>query len=125
MIESATSPTVFQDRLPLVILFFIFLITSTFILSFLYFQREDKLKVKNQAPFNSSTSSITSSPTPSPTSTPAPSPTPLQGPGTYACDPLGICGDYSEEMRKDNCTVTYADRNCLHACADPVNRCKR
>lgn len=57
-----------------------------------------------------------------PTATPTPTPTPLQGPGRYACDPYGICKDYSDEMRK-NCTTTFADRDCLGQCGNAAKRC--
>lgn len=73
----------------------------------------------NQFP-NSGQSAQANGPPP----TPLPTPTPLRGPGQYACDPTGICNDYSDEMRK-NCTFTFADRNCLEQCANPAKRCKQ
>lgn len=51
------------------------------------------------------------------------SPTPLQGPGVYACDPVGICNKYSNDVRIKDCKVTFADKNCLGKCKDIKNRC--
>lgn len=65
----------------------------------------------------------TGTPTSIPTPTPTPTP-PLQGPGRYACDPYGTCKDYSDEMRT-NCTVTFADRNCLGQCGNTAKRCSQ
>lgn len=59
-----------------------------------------------------------------PTATPTPTPR-LTGPGTYACSPEGVCNLYSDQMRKDYCTQTYADALCLDQCADPAKRCSR
>jgi len=59
--------------------------------------------------------------TPLPTPTPTPRPT---GPGQYACSPIGTCKDYSDEVRKEKCTVTYADSLCLDQCADTTKQCK-
>lgn len=56
--------------------------------------------------------------------TPIPTAAPLQGPGRYACDPLGLCNDYSDEMRKF-CTTTFADRHCLNQCGDQTKWCKQ
>ena len=58
-----------------------------------------------------------------PTPTPTPTPRPI-GPGTYACDPVGQCKIYSDDVRKEKCTVTYADLHCLDRCTDAVKRCK-
>jgi len=64
-------------------------------------------------------------PTPSPTLGPTPTPTPrLTGPGQYACSPIGTCKDYSDEVRKASCTVTYADKFCLDQCKDAAKQCK-
>jgi hypothetical protein len=66
-------------------------------------------------------------PTPKPTPTPmppTPTPTPLQGPGIYACDPDGICGNYSDDMRKP-CPKTFADSHCLGMCTTPSVRCPK
>ncbi len=57
----------------------------------------------------------------SPTPTPTPRPT---GPGRYACDPNGICGDYGDEQRK-SCPVTFADRYCLDSCGDKTKWCSQ
>lgn len=56
-----------------------------------------------------------------PTPTPTPRPT---GPGSYACDPVGQCKLYSDAVRKEKCTVTYADLLCLDRCGDTAKRCK-
>lgn len=64
----------------------------------------------------------TATPVPPTPKTPTPTPTPLQGPGQYACDPQGICNNYSDIMRK-NCPVTFADRNCLEQCGNAAKRC--
>ena len=56
---------------------------------------------------------------PTPTTTPRPT-----GPGTYACDPVGQCKIYSDDVRKEKCTVTYADLHCLDRCGDATKRCK-
>ncbi len=63
-------------------------------------------------------------PTPKPTPTPMPTPTPLQGPGRYACDADGICGDFSDERRK-SCPKTFADPHCLGMCAAQSVRCSQ
>lgn len=68
--------------------------------------------------FDSPKSSSPQRPTPSPTPTPRPT-----GPGAYACDPYGQCNLYSDEMRKQYCTVTFADSLCLDQCADTTKRC--
>ena len=86
MVETAQTQTDRQtnNRIPIIIGFVVFLIISTFILSFLYFSKKDKPKSPNQALLQSSTSltpapslTLTSSPTPGPTSTPVPSPRPI------------------------------------------------
>lgn len=66
----------------------------------------------------------TQTPTPKPTPTPAPTPTPMLGPGTQACDPNGICGVYSDDMRAP-CPRTFADRHCLGMCGTPAVRCPK
>ena len=48
---------------------------------------------------------------------------PLQGPGVYACDPNGVCKNYSDVMRK-NCTTTFADHTFLNQCGNIAKRCK-
>jgi len=53
--------------------------------------------------------------------TPTPRPT---GPGPYACSIIGMCKLYDDTVRKENCTVTYADPLCLDQCADPTKQCK-
>ncbi|MCJ7826358.1 hypothetical protein MUP56_01935 [Patescibacteria group bacterium] len=63
--------------------------------------------------------------TPPPTGGPTPTPTPRPiGPGQYACSPIGTCKDYADDVRKEKCTVTYADSLCLDQCADPTKQCK-
>lgn len=60
------------------------------------------------------------------TSTPSPTPTPRPtGPGKFACDPLGNCNVYSDEMRRQYCATTYADSRCLDQCGDKENQCKK
>lgn len=59
---------------------------------------------------------------PVPTPTPTPRPT---GPGPYACAFEGACNIYSDEVRVQKCTVTYADSYCLDKCGDPAKRCKQ
>ncbi|MBI3343170.1 hypothetical protein HY032_03360 [Candidatus Gottesmanbacteria bacterium] len=56
---------------------------------------------------------------------PTPTPTPLQGPGTYACSKEGVCNAYSDQARKDFCTVTYADPTCQGQCGDTAKRCTK
>lgn len=56
--------------------------------------------------------------------TPIPTPTPLQGPGRYACDADGICGDFSDE-RRQSCPKTFADFHCLGMCGTPSVRCSK
>ncbi|HCX25388.1 TPA: hypothetical protein DHT69_00875 [Candidatus Collierbacteria bacterium] len=59
--------------------------------------------------------------------TPPITPTPtarLTGPGQYACSALGGCKDWDPQILKENCTVTFADRNCLDQCSDTTKRCK-
>ncbi|MCX6792120.1 MAG: hypothetical protein NT149_03735 [Candidatus Gottesmanbacteria bacterium] len=87
-----------------------------------------------QPPTSTPTPKPTSTPLPTPTlppastpplaSTPLSAPTSLQGPGTYACDPDGICNDYSDQMRK-NCPKTFADTTCLGMCGTPSVRCPK
>lgn len=57
-----------------------------------------------------------------PTPTPTPRPT---GPGEYACDPYGVCNKYSDEARKEFCTVTFADSQCFDQCGDKTKQCKK
>ncbi len=57
--------------------------------------------------------------------TPTPTPTPKTGPGPHGCDPYGVCNLYSAQMLKENCTVTFADSDCLGACTDRTKRCKK
>ncbi len=64
----------------------------------------------------------TSAPTPTATPTPTPRPT---GPGHFACSAEGDCNLYSDEARKQYCSVTYADNRCLDACGDPATRCRK
>lgn len=69
----------------------------------------------------------TATPLPTPTPTPmppTPTPTPLQGPGIYACDPNGICNNYSADMRAP-CPKTFADYHCLGMCGTPTVRCPK
>lgn len=61
-------------------------------------------------------------PTTIPTATPTPRPT---GPGNYACSPDGACNSYSNEMRKQYCTITYADNLCLDQCKDKSKTCTK
>lgn len=56
---------------------------------------------------------------------PTPTPTPKTGPGPHGCDPYGVCNLYNPAFLKENCTVTYADPDCLGACSDPAKRCKK
>ncbi len=53
-----------------------------------------------------------------------PSPTPLLGPGSYACDPFGVCNLYDESARA-GCPKTFADRSCLNECEKKDVRCKK
>lgn len=71
---------------------------------------------KTQSPKSSSPQR----PTPTPTPTPRPS-----GPGAYACDPYGQCNLYSDAMRKQYCSVTYADSLCLDQCGEKTKQCKK
>ncbi len=59
-----------------------------------------------------------------PTATPTPTPRP-DGPGDYACAPEGVCNLYSDEVRNQYCTTTYADPGCLDACGDAAKRCTK
>ena len=52
----------------------------------------------------------------------SPTPTPLQGPGEYACDPLGICNLYADPIGK-RCPKTFADSMCLGRCSDKSIQC--
>lgn len=65
-----------------------------------------------------------SSPPQRPTPTPTPTPRPT-GPGDYACDPYGQCNLYSNEMRKQYCTVTFADSLCLDSCGEKTKQCTK
>lgn len=56
-----------------------------------------------------------------PATTPTPRPT---GPGPFACSSLGSCKIWNTQIQKDNCTVTFADNNCLDQCGDITKRCK-
>lgn len=58
--------------------------------------------------------------TPSPTSTPRPT-----GPGDYACDPYGQCNLYSDAMRSQYCTRTFADSLCLDQCGEKTKQCTK
>lgn len=67
-------------------------------------------------------------PTPAPRASPAPTATPTPrptGPGDYACDPYGVCNKYSDEARKQYCTMTYADFRCLDQCGDKEKQCTK
>lgn len=56
---------------------------------------------------------------------PTPIPTPKTGPGPHSCDPYGVCNLYSAQMLKENCSVTFADPECLGQCSDRAKRCKK
>lgn len=45
-------------------------------------------------------------------------------PGLYACDPNGICNNYSDPKAME-CPATYATKDCYNICKDPKNRCKK
>lgn len=76
-------------------------------------------KIKNFGALRES-SSTPERPTPSPT--PLPRPT---GPGVYACDPYGQCNLYSDAMRKQYCTITFADSLCLDQCGEKTKQCTK
>ncbi len=58
-------------------------------------------------------------------STPTPTPTPRPtGPGQYACSAAGDCKDWDAQIQKANCTITFADNQCLDKCGDRAVRCK-
>lgn len=61
---------------------------------------------------------------PTPITTSTPTPTPLQGSGNYACSALGSCKNWDPQILKENCTVSFADPNCLNQCSDTSKRCK-
>lgn len=95
-----------------------------------YINKPTNLSTRNQAnptPIYIDTGkSLSPGFTPAPTAAPpTPTPTPIQGPGKYACDPDGVCGAYSDTMRAQYCTASYADRNCLGQCIDSSKRCRR
>ena len=84
-------------------------------------QVEDETQVSNSTENAGETpvDELLVSPTPSPT----PRPT---GPGTYACDPGGICNEYDgPEKPEYDCPKTFADRFCLDSCEDLTVRCKK
>ena len=59
-----------------------------------------------------------------PIATPTPTPRPT-GPGVYACSPEAACNLYSDTMREQYCTTTYADSLCLDQCADKAKQCAK
>ena len=59
-----------------------------------------------------------------PTIQATPTSTPLQGPGPYSCSLLGTCKNWDPQLQKENCTVTFADKDCLGQCSDSTKRCK-
>jgi hypothetical protein len=75
-------------------------------------------KQKNQGTSDMSQSVTVLSPTNIPT------PTPLQGPGPYACDPIGICSHY-KDAKGAGCPKTYADSHCLDECGDKKVQCPK
>lgn len=56
---------------------------------------------------------------------PTPTPLPKNGPKPYACSKEGVCNLYSDQTRKDFCSVTYADPSCLSQCGDTAKRCTK
>jgi prepilin-type N-terminal cleavage/methylation domain-containing protein len=50
-------------------------------------------------------------------------PAPSAGPGTYACDPTGVCNSYSDP-EAHGCPVTFDDNTCNNACDNPANWCE-
>ena len=44
--------------------------------------------------------------------------------GIFACSPDGECRIYSLEVSRENCTKTFAERNCLGQCKDTSIQCK-
>lgn len=56
--------------------------------------------------------------------TPTPTPRPT-GPGVYACSPEAACNLYSDTMRGQYCTTTYADSLCLDQCEDKAKQCTK
>jgi hypothetical protein len=75
-------------------------------------------KKKNQGTSRVSSSMIVLNPTNILT------PTPLQGPGPYACDPIGICSHY-KDAKGSGCPKTYADSHCLEECGDKNEQCPK
>lgn len=73
-------------------------------------------------PKQGETFSDSKSATPRPTPTPTPRPT---GPGVYACSPEAACNLYSDAVRQQYCTTTYADSLCLDQCGDAAKRCSK
>jgi hypothetical protein len=74
--------------------------------------------------FQGTFSGVQTTPPVVPFFSPTPTPRPT-GPGDYACDPYGVCNKYSEEARKQFCTVTFADSLCLDQCGDKTKQCQQ
>ena len=96
----------------ILVILFVMVIGSLFLFRYV-------LQKSTNRPVN--TTNINQEPTTLPSLTPTP--TPLQGPGPYACSVLGSCKIWDLQIQKENCTTTYADKNCLNQCDDITKRC--
>jgi len=86
-----------------------------------------RTQVQDDTQVSTSTESAGETPADELLVSPTPSPTPRPtGPGTYACDPGGICNEYDgPEKPEYDCPKTFADRFCLDSCEDLTVRCKK
>lgn len=104
-----------HSRLLLKISLIILVIIAFFSLTFYFFSGKDKSR---SSALSNLALDITSAPTVIPT------PTPLLGPGSHACDILGICNIY-DNPENHECPKTFADPHCLGECGDKKVRCPK
>ena len=108
--------------IPIFILVILFVIVIGSLFLFRYILQKSTDRPVNTTDINLEPGNRNQEPTTPPSLTPTPTTRPT-GPGQYACSALGSCKDWDLQIQKENCTVTFADRNCLDQCSDTTKRC--
>ena len=108
--------------IPIYILVILFVMILGSLFLFRYVLQKSTNRPVNTTNINQEPRTKNQEPTAPPSLTPTP--TPLQGPGPYSCSFLGACKNWGPQIQKENCTVTFADKDCLGQCGDTTKRCK-
>jgi len=118
-----TPPDPKPDKdIPIYILVILFVMVIGSLFLFRYVLQKSTNRPVNTTNINQEPRTNNQEPTAPPSLTPTP--TPLQGPGPYSCSFLGTCKNWDPQIQKENCTVTFADKDCLGQCGDTTKRCK-